>query len=100
MQIRLVQLRPVGNGLVDHEGSLRAETTDGPYGKSQAMKLTAPMAIPTPKTMPASVRFDSPSPNANMRPPTTMATRLSPRAIVPVNAVWRTLTAFSQGESA
>jgi hypothetical protein len=28
------------------------------YGKSQAMKFTAPMAMPMPKTMPASIFFD------------------------------------------
>src|SRR5260370_33565965 len=70
------------------------------YGNSQAMKLTAPIAMPTPKTMPASIRLDSPSPKANMSPPTTIATRLKPRAMGPVNADWRTLTAVSQGESA
>jgi len=45
------------------------------------MKLTAPMAMPTPKTIPA----------------TTMATSGSPVAIVPVKAVLRTLTALSHG---
>jgi hypothetical protein len=34
----------------------------GRYGNSQAIKLTAPMAMPMPKTMPASMRFDWPSP--------------------------------------
>src|SRR6266508_2876196 len=70
------------------------------HGKSQLMKLTAPIAIPTPKTMPASIRLDSPSPKANMSPPTTMATRLKPRAIGPVKAVLRTSTAFSHGDAA
>src|SRR5712691_4406741 len=55
-------------------------------GQSQLMKLTAPIAMPMPKTIPASILFDSPSPKANMRPPTTMATRLKPRAIGPVKA--------------
>jgi hypothetical protein len=32
------------------------------HGKSQAMKLTAPIAIPTPKTIPARVFLDWPSP--------------------------------------
>jgi hypothetical protein len=32
------------------------------YGKSQAMKFTAPRAMPMPKTMPASIFFDWPSP--------------------------------------
>ena len=38
--------------------------------------------------------------NAKVSPDTTMATRDSPRAIVLVNACWRTLTAFSHGELA
>jgi len=33
-----------------------------PHGKSQAMKLTAAMAMPTPKRTPASTRFEPPSP--------------------------------------
>src|SRR6266478_625776 len=57
-------------------------------GKSQARKLTAAMAIPTPKSTPASTRFEPPSPKAKVRP----------RAIVVVNACIKTLTAFSQGE--
>ena len=67
-------------------------------GKSQARKLTAAMAIPTPKSTPASTRFEPPSPNANVRPATTMETSERPRAIVVVNACIKTLTAFSQGE--
>src|SRR5580704_14152653 len=63
------------------------------------MKLTAPMAIPTPNTMPASSRLDPPSPNANVTPPTTIETRLRPRAIGPVKLVIKTLTAFSHGEA-
>ena len=55
------------------------------------MKLTAPIAMPTPNTMPASMRFDWPSPKANIRPPTTMATSARPRAMGPVNAVCNTL---------
>jgi hypothetical protein len=39
-------------------------------------------------------------PKANVKPETTMATRESPRAMVLVNAVCRTFTAFSQGEFA
>jgi len=35
---------------------------------------------------------------AKVRPDTTMATSDRPRAIVLVNACWRTLTAFSHGE--
>ena len=61
------------------------------------MKFTAPTAMPMPKTMPAKTRFDWPSPKANINPPTTIATRLSPVAIGPVKAVLRTLTALSHG---
>jgi hypothetical protein len=62
------------------------------------MKFTAAMAIPTPKRTPASTRFEPPSPNAKVRPETTMATSERPRAMVLVNEVCRTLTALSQGE--
>jgi hypothetical protein len=64
------------------------------------MKLTAPTAIPIPKTIPASIRLESPSPKANMSPPTTIATKLKPLAIGPMKAVRKTSTAFSQGEAA
>src|SRR3989442_1011943 len=67
-------------------------------GKSQARKLTAAMAIPTPKSTPASTRFEPPSPKAKVRPATTMETSERPRAIVVVNACIKTLTAFSHGE--
>src|SRR6266705_6073864 len=67
-------------------------------GKSQARKFTAAMAIPTPKSTPASTRFEPPSPKAKVRPATTMATRERPRAILLVKACCSTLTAFSQGE--
>src|SRR5580700_5467469 len=67
-------------------------------GKSHDKKFTAAMAIPTPNSTPASTRFEPPSPKANVRPATTMATSERPRAMVLVNAVMRTLTAFSQGE--
>jgi hypothetical protein len=43
--------------------------------------------------------LDPPSPNANVTPPTTIDTRLNPRAIGPVKLVIKTLTAFSQGEA-
>jgi len=36
------------------------------HGKSQARKLTAAMAMPTPKRTPARTRFEPPSPNANV----------------------------------
>ena len=62
------------------------------------MKFTAAMAMPTPKSTPARTRFEPPSPNAKVNPDTTIATRERPRAIVLVNAVIKTLTAFSQGE--
>src|SRR5260370_34373480 len=62
------------------------------------MNDTAPIAMPTPKTIPASMRLESPSPKANMSPPTTMATRLKPLAIGLVRAACRTLTAFYHGE--
>src|SRR6202050_817454 len=68
-------------------------------GKSHDRKFTAAMAIPTPKSTPASTRFEPPSPKANVRPATTMATSERPRAMVLVKAVIRTLTAFSQGEA-
>src|SRR5499425_3490839 len=68
------------------------------HGKSQAKKLTAAMAMPTPKRTPASTRFEPPSPKAKVRPATTMATRERPRAMVLVKACCNTLTAFSQGE--
>lgn len=55
--------------------------------------------MPTPKRTPARTRFEPPSPKANVRPATTMATRERPRAMVLVNAVCRTFTAFSQGEA-
>src|SRR5439155_17860585 len=70
-----------------------------PHGKSQAMKLTAAMAMPTPKRTPASTRFEPPSPKAKVRPATTMATSERPRAMVLVKACCITLTAFSQGEA-
>lgn len=57
------------------------------------------MAIPTPKRIPAINRFEAPSPKANVSPPTTIATRAKPRAMVVVNAVINTFTAFSQGEA-
>ena len=50
------------------------------------MKLAAPMAIPSPKMIPARVRFDPPSPKANIKPPLTIATSDNPRAIGPVMA--------------
>src|SRR5258708_38002279 len=56
------------------------------------------MAMPTPKSTPARIRFDPPSPNANVSPATTIATSERPRAIVLVKACCRTFTAFSQGE--
>src|SRR5256885_826327 len=67
-------------------------------GKSQARKLTAAMAIPTPKSTPASTRFEPPSPKAKVKPATTIETSDNPRAIVVVNACIKTLTAFSHGE--
>src|SRR5213592_453220 len=67
-------------------------------GKSHARKLTAAMAMPTPKSTPARIRFEPPSPKAKVNPATTIETRERPRAIVVVNACIKTLTAFSQGE--
>ncbi len=67
-------------------------------GNSQQRKFRAAIAMPTPKWTPASTRFDPPSPKAKVSPDTTMATSDSPRAIVLVNACWRTFTAFSDGE--
>lgn len=68
-------------------------------GKSQARKLTAAMAMPTPNNTPARTRFEPPSPNAKVKPATTMETSERPRAIVVVNACIKTLTAFSQGDA-
>src|ERR1700681_4187769 len=68
-------------------------------GKNHARKFTAATAMPTPNSTPASTRFEPPSPKANVRPATTMATSERPRAMVLVKAVIRTLTAFSQGEA-
>ena len=67
-------------------------------GKSHARKFTAAIAMPTPKRTPARTLLDPPSPKANVRPDTTMATSDNPRAMVLVNACCRTPTAFSQGE--
>src|SRR6266702_6582667 len=83
---------------VCHRRSATPDSKAQSQGKSQAMKLTAAIAIPTPKRTPARTRFEPPSPNAKVRPDTTIATRERPRAIVLVNAVIKTLTAFSQGE--
>jgi hypothetical protein len=47
-------------------------------GKSQDRKFAAAMAIPTPKSTPASTRFEPPSPKAQVSPATTIATRDSP----------------------
>src|SRR5262249_24113479 len=70
-----------------------------PYdpGKSQDRKLTAAIAMPMPKTIPANMRLLPPSPKANIKPPTTIATRLRPLAIGPVKAFCSCCTAFSQG---
>src|SRR5713101_49088 len=67
-------------------------------GKSHERKFTAAIAIPTPKSTPASTRFEPPSPKAKVRPATTIATRERPRAMVLVKACCSTLTAFSHGE--
>jgi hypothetical protein len=67
-------------------------------GNSQAIKLTAAMAMPTPKSTPARIRLDPPSPKAKVKPATTIETSERPRAIVVVNACIKTFTAFSQGE--
>src|SRR5207247_8916468 len=68
-------------------------------GKSHARKLTAAMAMPTPKSTPARIRFEPPSPKAKVKPATTIETSDRPRAIVVVNACIKTLTAFSHGEA-
>src|ERR1700689_1513102 len=68
-------------------------------GKSQARKLTAAMAMPTPKSTPARTRFEPPSPNAKVKPATTIETSERPRAIVVVNACIKPLPAFSQGDA-
>ena len=55
--------------------------------------------MPTPKSTPARIRFEPPSPKAKVKPATTMDTSDRPRAIVVVNACIKTLTAFSHGEA-
>src|SRR5438105_644997 len=65
------------------------------HGNSQLMKLTAPMAMPTPKTMPAMRRLEPPSPKAKEMPPTTMAIRLRALEMVLVKLSFNTVTAFS-----
>src|SRR5438067_7606591 len=62
------------------------------------MKFTAPTAMPTPKITPDKVRLAAASPNANSRPPTTIATSAKPVAIGPVKAVCNACTACVQGE--
>jgi hypothetical protein len=60
--------------------------------------ITLNSALPTPKMTPAIVRFAPPSPNANINPPTTIATSAKPVAIGPVKAASRTCTACVQGD--
>src|SRR5438876_1658841 len=62
------------------------------------MKFTAPTAMPTPKITPDKVRLAAPSPKANIRPPTTIATSAKPVAIGPVKAVCNACTACVHGE--
>ena|ERR1700693_377197 len=50
-------------------------------GKSQLRKLTAAIAMPMPNTIPANTRLFPPSLKANIKLPTTMATRLRSLAI-------------------
>ncbi len=47
-------------------------------GKSQDRKFTAAMAIPAPKSTPASTRFDPPSPKAKVSPPRQSQPRTAP----------------------
>src|SRR5581483_5804000 len=56
------------------------------------------MAMSTPKSTPARMRFEPPAPKAKVKPATTMETSERPRAMVVVNACIKTLTAFSHGE--
>src|SRR5580700_10625209 len=91
-------MHQVDPSCVRHKHSVTRDSETQSHGKSQAMKFTAAIAIPTPKRTPARTRFEPPSPNAKVRPDTTIATRESPRAIVLVKACWRTPTAFSHGE--
>src|SRR5579871_2000858 len=83
---------------VDPSGSCHDLLSIQEPGNNQARKFTAAIAIPTPNSTPARTRFEPPSPKAKVRPDTTIATRDNPRAMVLVNAVSKTLTAFSQGE--
>src|SRR5579859_609913 len=68
------------------------------YGNSQDMKFTSPTAMPTPKITPDKVRLAAPSPKANIRPPTTLATSAKPVAIGPVKAVCNACTACVHGD--
>src|SRR5437016_2872470 len=67
-------------------------------GKSQDRKFTAAMAIPTPKSTPASTRFEPPFTDGEGEPGHDNRNQGQPRAIVLVNAFCRRLTAFSQGD--
>src|SRR5580704_9957535 len=91
---RCTRLMRLGSAICCSIGTVRNQLP----GKSHARKFTAAMAIPTPKSTPASTRFDPPSPKAKVSPATTIATSERPRAMVLVKAVSKTLTAFSQGE--
>src|SRR6185437_5804609 len=87
----------VNSSCVRHVRAVRRKLVQAP-GKSHARKLTAAMAMPTPNSTPARIRFDPPSPKAKVKPATTMETSERPRAMVVVNACIKTLTAFSHGE--
>src|SRR5580704_8088738 len=91
---RCTRLMRLGSAIRFSVGTVRNQLP----GKSHARKFTAAMAIPTPKSTPASTRFDPPSPKAKVSRVTTIATSERPRAMVLVKAVSKTLTAFSQGE--
>jgi hypothetical protein len=88
----------VDSSLFGHAAVGSKRELDYEVGNSQARKLTAAMAMPTPKSTPARTRFEPPSPKAKVKPATTMATSERPRAISVVNAVIKTVTAFSQGD--
>ena len=68
-------------------------------GKSQARKLTAAMAMPTPNRTPAMIFFEPPSPKAKVNPATTMETSERPRAMVVVNAVHQNIDGVLPGRS-
>ena len=90
------------DGTSGRSGVADLVSTSASPQNSQARNCAANSASPPPKTMPEICRFAPPSPNMNIRPPITIATRASDRASGPVNVArgcWRrapTATAASE----